>query len=153
MKDTIQLLCILSIGAMMGSVGTSFYLEKQNSLSESVMPAKEYVYAPYEAPPVIEFDQSGSEAETPKASTQDNEVIKEQFERVMSYYESIHAKQVAMDQKMKEANRDLLGLQFQVDTHSESFRPLRVSQQMSEPNQPSLTPGLLPAKGTLPSSN
>jgi hypothetical protein len=57
---------------------------------------------------------------------------------------------------MAETNRDLMKLEFRVDTHSESFRPLPVTEDLSTLNASSLDtstreslPGVLPARPVL----
>ena len=56
-----------------------------------------------------------------------------------------------LQEQLRETNRDLNELQFRVDTHSESFRPLRVSSNEASLLWNSISPGgnlhpLLPPK-------
>lgn len=58
---------------------------------------------------------------------------------------------VYLQEQLRETNRDLNELQFRVDTHSESFRPLRVSSNEVSLLRNSISPGgtlhpLLPPK-------
>jgi hypothetical protein len=48
---------------------------------------------------------------------------------------------------MAETNRDLMKLEFRVDTHSESFRPLQVNEEPIETSFEA-APGVLPPKAS-----
>jgi hypothetical protein len=63
-------------------------------------------------------------------------------QRILSLVERMQNQQEELRDQVAEANRDLMELQFRVDTHSESFRPLRATQE-PDPSIPS-GPGVLP---------
>lgn len=67
-------------------------------------------------------------------------VLEDKLARVLSHMENMDKSQQDMRDQMAETNRDLMELQFRVDTHSESFRPLRATQESPYNN----TPGVLP---------
>lgn len=68
--------------------------------------------------------------------------LEEKLARVLTHMESMDKSQQDMRDQMAETNRDLMELQFRVDTHSESFRPLRATQESPFSN----TPGVLPPR-------
>lgn len=53
---------------------------------------------------------------------------KQFFEALVSRMESLQNQNRDLLDQLAETNRDLMKLQFRVDTHSESFRPLPVSE-------------------------
>ena len=53
---------------------------------------------------------------------------KQFFETLVSRMESLQNQNRDLLDQLAETNRDLMKLQFRVDTHSESFRPLPVSE-------------------------
>jgi hypothetical protein len=53
---------------------------------------------------------------------------KQFFESLVSRMESLQNQNRDLLDQLAETNRDLMKLQFRVDTHSESFRPLPVSE-------------------------
>ena len=55
------------------------------------------------------------------------EEIVEQLRELNSANLELRNINVALQEQLSETNRDLNELQFRVDTHSESFRPLRAS--------------------------
>ena len=59
-----------------------------------------------------------------------NEVHRQKqfFESLVSRMESLQNQNRDLLDQLAETNRDLMKLQFRVDTHSESFRPLPVSE-------------------------
>ena len=63
-------------------------------------------------------------------------------QRILSLVERMQNQTEELRDQVAEANRDLMELQFRVDTHSESFRPLRATQE-PDPSIPT-GPGVLP---------
>lgn len=53
--------------------------------------------------------------------------IVEQLQELDSRNQELQGNNVELQEQLKETNRDLNELQFRVDTHSESFRPLKTS--------------------------
>mgnify|MGYP001827204987 CR=1 FL=1 len=52
----------------------------------------------------------------------------DQIESLANENRALRLEQSALEEQVAESNRDLSQLKFRVDTHSESFRPLRVSE-------------------------
>jgi len=55
------------------------------------------------------------------------------FVRALESIEQMHRNQDNLRDQVAETNRDLMELQFRVDSHSESFRPLRATQESEVP--------------------
>ncbi len=64
--------------------------------------------------------------------------------RIVDLFERMQNQQEELRDQVAEANRDLMELQFQVDTHSQSFRPLKATQEPSSsiPSGPGVLPPL-----------
>lgn len=56
----------------------------------------------------------------------------------------------ALRNQMAETNRDVMNLEFRVDTHSSQFRPLRVEEQIDEPQDLTEPPIIDDGPGVLP---
>ncbi len=66
--------------------------------------------------------------------------------RILNLVERMQGEQLNLRDQLAEANRDLMELRFRVDTHSESFRPLRTTPEPDAillPPDPAAT-GVLP---------
>lgn len=63
-----------------------------------------------------------SPAPTPAATDVD--------QRILNLVERMQGDQLNLRDQLAEANRDLMELRFRVDTHSESFRPLRTTPEV-----------------------
>ena len=81
---------------------------------------------------------------------------KEFFESLLDEIKQLKQGNLAIRDQMAETNRDLMKLEFRVDTHSESFRPLPVTEELSSLDASSLDtstrdtqPGVLPARRVL----
>ncbi len=77
--------------------------------------------------------------------------IVEQLQELESRNQKLQGTNVELQEQLKETNRDLNELQFRVDTHSESFRPLKTSSGSGLVLRNSISPGralhpLLPPK-------
>lgn len=79
---------------------------------------------------------------------------KEFFEALLAEVKKLRNENLNLVDQMAETNRDLMKLEFRVDTHSESFRPLPVSQERSDTSLDG-GPGVLPprAEPVFPLSN
>ncbi len=67
-------------------------------------------------------------AETPATAPALDSHQKEFFQALISRMENLQNQNRDLLDQLAETNRDLMKLQFQVDTHSESFRPMPVTE-------------------------
>jgi len=74
------------------------------------------------------------------------EIDKEQFEALLRELKQLKKDNSAILDQMAEINRDLMELEFRVDTHSESFRPLPASEDATVPPEATIVDeqGVLP---------
>ncbi len=89
-----------------------------------------------------------SQAATPVAAE------KEFFESLLHEMKQLKQANLALHDQMAETNRDLLQLEFRVDTQSASFRPLPVTESISSLDTSSLDtsdtdPGVLPSRAVM----
>jgi hypothetical protein len=70
---------------------------------------------------------------------------REFYEALLSRMESIQTQNRDLLDQLAETNRDLMKLEFRVDTHSESFRPLPVSEDRPF-TRLDTDPGVLPPR-------
>lgn len=75
------------------------------------------------------------------------EIQKTQFDALLLELKQLKKDNSAILDQMSEINRDLMELEFRVDTHSESFRPLPASEDRLVPPEPTIideSQGVLP---------
>jgi hypothetical protein len=68
----------------------------------------------------------------------------QKIDKLLRIVESLERQNQDLREQQGETNRDLMELQFRVDTHSESFRPLRTTQ--SPETAYDQAPGVLPPR-------
>lgn len=80
---------------------------------------------------------------------------KEFFKALVTKIESLQNQNRDLLDQVAETNRDLMKLEFRVDTHSESFRPLPMSEDHPFTTKLDDAPGVLPprAEPVLPTLN
>jgi hypothetical protein len=149
-NSTVQVSCGIALAVMAGAVGAHWFSVKQTLAlaaglqSKSGIPA--LVNPAPEDPAVKEARQILAEAKaaagkhemtvsTVASPSQDGRI-----ERLISSCEALMAQNSELKGQVAETNRDLMALQFQVDSHSASFRPLRIAEDQAPP----------PADGVLP---
>ena len=72
---------------------------------------------------------------------------KDFYESLIHKMEGLQNQNRDLLDQLAETNRDLMKLEFRVDTHSESFRPMPVNEELRDMSSGSdITPGVLPPK-------
>ena len=71
---------------------------------------------------------------------------KDFYEALITRMESLQTQNRDLLDQLAETNRDLMKLEFRVDTHSESFRPLPVSEERIDATTIDDGPGVLPPR-------
>jgi hypothetical protein len=75
------------------------------------------------------------------------EIQKDQLDSILRELNQLRKDNRAILDQVSEINRDLMELEFRVDTHSESFRPLPTSEDRHVPPEPTIiddSQGVLP---------
>lgn len=70
----------------------------------------------------------------------------EALKEIVSVLRELKDENQNLREQVKEANRDLTEMQFRLDTHSESFRPLKVASEPAKPLETGNSHPLLPPK-------
>ena len=105
-----------------------------SSLPAPLPPAKPVAHE------AIAINQPQNKPAPPPAPAQ-----KEFFEALLTEVKNLRSQNLNLVDQMAETNRDLMKLEFRVDTHSESFRPLPVSEERSDTTFDD-GPGVLPPR-------
>lgn len=72
---------------------------------------------------------------------------KEFYEQLLSQMQGLQNQNRDLLDQLAETNRDIMKLEFRVDTHSESFRPMPVTEELSAMSDSTdISPGVLPPK-------
>lgn len=74
--------------------------------------------------PVAKVEDSKTQPEEPRSA--------EFFEKLIQELRNLRDENRALNNQIAETNRDVMKMQFQIDTHSESFRPLPTSQELRD---------------------
>ena len=80
------------------------------------------------APPAAQTQTQVADSSTPK----DEPHSAEFFEKLIQELRNLRNENQALNNQIAETNRDVMKMQFQIDTHSESFRPLPASQSRGD---------------------
>ncbi len=82
------------------------------------------------------------------ASTDESTAMRGMFQEMLGELRKIKGERNALVDQLAETNRDVMKLQFQVDSHSESFRPLPTSEERNDTSfgMDNELPGVLPPR-------
>jgi hypothetical protein len=146
--STLPFICGLAL-AVMSAAGLShwwsvrqFAAALQTSILAPPSPAKPAGLTPTTpAPPELELL-----AQAPKHPAPTTDAAQKKFfEALVSKIEKLQNQNQDLLDQMAETNRDVMKLEFRVDTHSESFRPMPVSEERLDTSFDT-GPGVLPPR-------
>jgi hypothetical protein len=84
---------------------------------------------------------------TAKTKATPDSAQKEFYEQLLTQMQGLQNQNRDLLDQLAETNRDIMKLEFRVDTHSESFRPLPVTEEFSAMSDiTDVSPGVLPPK-------
>lgn len=140
-SSAIPILCSVALVAMV-TAGLShwwsvrqFVIAVESGLPVSVTPKP--LPASLPAPVHSPVENSGqlakqTTAPTPARIDKSDSGQKEFYEALISKMNSLQTQNRDLLDQLAETNRDVMKLEFRVDTHSESFRPMPVSEDRSD---------------------
>lgn len=143
-SSTVPLICGTALAAMSAAVLSHWWSAKEfAALAHTEFPiSATRAHAPEKplAPPTAQ-PAPVRQATVPAADPKQ----KEFYEILISRMENLQNQNRDLLDQVAETNRDLMKLEFRVDTHSESFRPMPVSEEGSftsfdEGSDPSVLP-------------
>lgn len=146
--STVPTLCSISLAAMAAAGASHWWSVDQwvaaspasiplHSLPQSV---KKTVESPQTdpVPPTLAQESAASQKTPTPDSAQKNF-----YEGLIKKMETLQNENRDLVDQMAETNRDMMKLEFRVDTHSESFRPLPTTESQSDASFDD-GPGVLP---------
>lgn len=144
--STIPLISGIALAAMIAA-GTSHWWSVRQFMV-AMEPGAPVSIHPQSAPPV----QLPAIAKSPKTPETPARATPAAVPHQKDFYEALIQKMASVEtqnrdllDQLAETNRDLMKLEFRVDTHSESFRPLPVSEEQPFTSL-SEDPGVLPPR-------
>ena len=159
--STLPMICAVALTAMSAAVGSHWWSVRQFVAAvDSGLPvaAPAAMPVPSDPPPPPQKPAPPAAATTPALAAKPADPAsgshqKEFYESLIRRIENLQDQNRDLLDQMAETNRDLMKLEFRVDTHSEQFRPLPVSEESIETSFDFET-GVLPPRAepvTLPS--
>lgn len=150
--NTVPVICAISLAAMAAAGASHWWSVKQflsTAPSTSPIPAKEKQQSVVESkifnPETSAPTAQQTEIAPPTPSLNGVDLSQQKFyETLVDKMERLQIQNRDLLDQLAETNRDLMKLEFRVDTHSESFRPLPVSEQFDTSFDDS--PGVLPPR-------
>jgi len=130
--------CLLLLGTMLSMViGHWFQLVQPPAIAIQPPPQPEVPAKPAAdsdsstEPPIIQSNTALSAA--PQSAAMPEQHRNHDLQPLLERIGRLETQNRTLRQQLAETNRDLLTLQFRVDTHSESFRPLPVAESDAAP--------------------
>ena len=145
-SSTFPLLCGVALVAM-SAAGFSHWWSVKSFvvLLDAGLPAGTPVVNPIVKPAGLAAQPAPQVAQNQKALPTPDATQKKFYESLISKMDSLQNQNRDLLDQMAETNRDVMKLEFRVDTHSESFRPMPVNEERSDTTFDS-GPGVLPPR-------
>ena len=149
--DPIPSICFTALTLMTGAVVNHWLGVDERidlALLRAGQPPTPQVESPFASPPaatpatILVADQSRTPSDPAAADPAISPDLGQRFVRALESFEQLQRENRNLRDQVAETNRDLMELQFRVDTHSESFRPLRAAQEPQRPANPGVLPPL-----------
>lgn len=140
--STIPMICGIALAAMSGAGASHWWSVRQfvevpnlNIPASATPPSRTLTpsAAPSETKPAAANTLAANQhpaKPTPAAAVAGPQ--KEFFEALLAEVKNLRTENLNLVDQMAETNRDLMKLEFRVDTHSESFRPLPTSEERQD---------------------
>ncbi len=154
--STVPILCGAALAAMSAAGASHWWSVRQFTTAiHAGIPIVQPAVAPPAAAPRVTppaavapvFAAAPAHGKTPANATGPQ---KEFFEALLAEVKSLRTQNLNLVDQMAETNRDLMKLEFRVDTHSESFRPLPTSEERPDTTLDTTSydggPGVLPPR-------
>lgn len=149
MSTTPPLICGTLLVAMMAAGFGHFWSVREFVSRFPTAPATRLVPTETEEPTAPNQVTASPLAEV--SDTHDNTARKEFFEELLSEVRALRNENRNLIDQVAETNRDMMKMEFRLDTHSDSFRPLPTSEERNDTssfgNDVDL-PGVLPPRAS-----
>lgn len=132
MKTSVfPLLCATALVLMAGAAASHWWSVRQFASAMHGSPPPTAIAAAVPPPVLPKTEPPAPTPATQSTAAAPDSKQQEFYAALLARMESLqHQNRDLLDQ-LAETNRDLMKLEFRVDTHSESFRPLPVSEEVS----------------------
>lgn len=137
--SVIPVICSIALTGMLAAGATHWWSVKQLVALAGKLPAPQPIEATVAlkspvtpAPAPVIPPPAPAPAPAPvvaKAESGPNKSEREFFSSLVDELKAVRQQNQELRDQVAETNRDLMELQFRVDTHSESFRPLKVTSE------------------------
>lgn len=153
-SSTVPILCGVALAAMSAAGASHWWTVKQTvAIFQSGIPVPKQSpveVKPAESKPVEKPEAAAPQLAKAPAKPQASPAVADPsqqkfYEALVDKMERLQNQNRDLLDQMAETNRDLMKLEFRVDTHSESFRPLPVSEERIETSFDD-GPGVLPPR-------
>lgn len=144
---TIPITCSLALATLSGAVASHWWSLREFGIPLANHPRWALPHAPVIPPPILATQAAPDLPPLQPVAVPDSKVVaslpapppvaepsaaqKEFFESLLDEVKQLKQTNLALRDQMAETNRDLMKLEFRVDTHSASFRPLPVTEDLS----------------------
>jgi hypothetical protein len=157
--STIPMTCSLALAAMSGTVFSHWWSLREfspllGSQARLASPHSPIIPPATQAPPPADAKLVATQpapAPAPAAAAVPSAAQQEFFASLLDEMRQLKKTNLALGDQMAETNRDLMKLEFRVDTHSASFRPLPVTEDLTtlDTTPPDEGSGVLPPRAVL----
>jgi hypothetical protein len=171
--STLPITCSLALATLSGAVLSHWWSLREFSGALANPPRRPALHTPTATPTAT---LTATPASLPLALPQPTVLVsqpapapvaqpsaaqKEFFESLLDEMKQLKKTNLALRDQMAETNRDLMQLEFRVDTHSASFRPLPLTEDLStldassldtstfNSSAPDADPGVLPPRAVM----
>lgn len=150
-NPTMPLICGIALTAM-ASAGVSHWWSVRQFMvaangGSPVLPIPRFIPEDTVAQPTtLAKSTAGSTLESPPTTPAQEPHQKEFYEALIAKMAGMESQNRDLLDQLAETNRDLMKLEFRVDTHSESFRPLPLSEDQPFSSLDSSETGVLPPR-------
>jgi hypothetical protein len=154
-RSTIPMTCSLALAAMSGSVVSHWWSLREfgpvlGNPARLASPHSSVITPATQAAPLADSKLVASQP-VPVTPAVPSAAQQEFYESLLDEMKQLKKTNLALSDQMAETNRDLMTLEFRVDTHSASFRPLPVTEDLTtlDATAPDEDPGVLPPRAVL----
>ncbi|MFT4176432.1 MAG: hypothetical protein QM627_07215 [Luteolibacter sp.] len=137
MKSPLPIICGIALAAMSSAAFSHWWTLRETLLADAAAPLPMAPPQPVPDPPAAQPSPTPATpsltfAEHSPATPEVTDSQRAFYEGMLAEMRKLRTENRDLLDQIAETNRDLMKLEFRVDTHSESFRPLPISEERME---------------------